>query len=177
MNDSVGLSAMHIADKVNRFVNARYYSIQLAALEKSAANIGCGFVQRGYADPIPPEVEEHLAIAVLLAREAFVAPELTKKDFYSTVEARLKEGYATAYFREILAALEALGLRFQVQEQGINWDALECERWSWKPEGGLSEPLPSLRTAGEDGNLSLDDAEKFVAQFLGRTAGKGNQPS
>lgn len=177
MNESIALSAMHVADKVNRFVNARYYSIQLAALEKSAANIGCGFVQRGYADTIPSEVEEHLAIAVLLAREAFVAPELTTKDFYSAVEARLREGYAIAYFKEIVAALDALGLRFQVQEQGINWDAMKDERRSWKPEADAGEPLPLLRTAGDDGDLSLEEAEKFVEQFLGRTAGKGSQPS
>ena len=143
MNQSLNLSTMAIADKVNRYVQARYYAILLVALQKSVQKIGGAFVQRAHADYLPPDVEDHLALAVMLTRESYLWPKASPVEHYQTAERRLEDGYAVVLLREILSALDALGLRLHVRPEGYDWEALRAERLEWRTmEVGL--PIASL---------------------------------
>lgn len=128
MNGCVVLSAMPIADKVNRYLQARFLSIQLAALEKAASNTGCEFSQQDCADTMPPEVEKHLTFAVAMARLAYLFPNLSADDHYKTAMSQMEDGYACSLFKELVSALEALGLRFRIRESGISWAMLDYEQ-------------------------------------------------
>lgn len=132
VDEPVVLSEMPIADKVSRYLQARYYSVQLAALQKAAAAIGCEFAQRSTADYMPPEVEEHLALALVLARESHLRPRCTAAEHHKAVLAQVEDGYASVLFAEVVAALDALGLRFRLHPQGIDWNALMEQQRLWQ---------------------------------------------
>lgn len=143
MIESINLATMGIADKVNRYLQAHYYTIQLAALQKSVQTIGGAFVQQAHASYLPPEVEEHLAFAVMLARESYLSPKAPTVDHYRAVERGLEDGYAVVLLREIFSALDALGLRLHVRPEGYDLEALRAERLEWKAME-VWPPLASL---------------------------------
>lgn len=158
MIEPLNLATMAIADKVNRFLQAHYYEIQLAALQKAAEEIGGAFVQRSHSDYIPPEVEEYFALAVMLAREDYLYPKESPYEHFLTAERRIKEGYAVMLLRDILAALSALGLHLRVRPEGYNLDALQTERMKWKATAyqvtPTSEAKPTIEPAALD--VSVD---------------------
>ncbi|WP_157118831.1 hypothetical protein [Azohydromonas lata] len=170
MDEALSISAMPIADKVIRYLNARYYAVQLAALEKAAGNIGCSFVERSAADAMTPEVEEYLAIAVILARENYIRPKCSGGQHYKNAEFQLEDGYAIALFREIVAALDAIGLRFKIREQGVDSSALESERREWKkPDIELAELVScaeSIPPLSGDGETDPAESAEFMNRFF-----------
>lgn len=143
MNQSLDISTIAIADKVNRYVQARYYAIQLAALQKSVQKIGGDFVQQADSDYLPYKVEEHLALAVILARESYLLPKESPSERYRLAESRLDDGFAVILLREILSALGALGLRLRIRPEGYDWKALKEERLEWE-SNGASLPIDLL---------------------------------
>ena len=174
MSNLESLGTMPIADKVTRFLQARFYSLQLSALEASAARIGCAFVQRPDAHEMPSDVEEHLAFAVMLAREACLAPSDGPQAHYCAAQARLEDGYATALLREITAALEALGLRLQVQPQGFDWEAMRAQRLGWESRAHC-RPLTPAAT-DPPAPLEVAAADPFVADFFSTLSDRGAAP-
>jgi hypothetical protein len=172
VSELVSLGAMPIADKVTRFLQARFYSVQLAALEASAAAIGCAFVQRPDAHEMPSDVEEHLAFAVMLAREACLAANESPQAHYRTAQARLEDGYATALLREITAALEALGLRLQVRPQGFDWEAMRAQRLGWESRAHCW-PLASAVHADMAAPVDAAAVDQFVADFFNNRPDNG----
>ena len=89
MIEPFNLAKMAIADKVNNYIQVNFYKNQLAALQTAVEKIGGSFVQRPRLDDLPPEVEEHLAFAVILAREAQLYPKAPTCDHYELAEKRL----------------------------------------------------------------------------------------
>lgn len=179
MDEVLSISALPIADKVNRYVHAHYYAVQLAALEKAVGNIGCAFVERNSADTMVPEVEEYLAMAVTIARENYITPKCNADEHYRVAEARLEDGYAVTLFREIVAALDALGLRFCVGETGVDWPALARDRDTWKPADiPLTDAVEGFKTLpplSRSGDVDLSESEDLIKNFFEVMSDKGSQ--
>lgn len=150
------LDTMAIADKVNNYIQTCYYKIQLAALQTAVEKIGGTFVQRPRLDDLPQEVEEHLAFAVILAREAYLSPKDSPYEHYLVAERRLEDGYAVTLLREILAALNTLGLYLHVRPGVYTLEVIETERHQWAMDAyvttirsfptSASEPEPEPTT-------------------------------
>lgn len=128
---NLDLATMPIADKVNNYIQAHFYRIQLAALQTAVEKIGGAFVQRPHLNDLPSEVEEHLAFAVILAREAQLYPKDSPYEHYLIAERRLEDGYAVALLREILAALNTLGLYLHVWPGVYTLEVIAAERHQW----------------------------------------------
>ena len=154
------LDTMAIADKVNNYIQTCYYKIQLAALQTAVEKIGGTFVQRPRLDDLPQEVEEHLAFAVILAREAYLSPKDSPYEHYLVAERRLEDGYAVTLLREILAALNTLGLYLHVRPGVYTLEVIEAERHQWAMDAyvttirsfptSASEPEPTTTKGIED---------------------------
>ena len=164
MIEPFNLATMAIADKVNNYIQAYFYKIQLAALQTAAEKIGGSFVQRPHLDDLPPEVEEHLAFAVILAREAQLYPKDSTYEHYLIAERRLEDGYAVALLREILAALNTLGLYLHVQPEAYTLEVIEAERHQWAIDAYVttvasfpaSEEEPTTTKGTEHLGVSVD---------------------
>lgn len=87
---------------------------------------------------------------MILARESYLSPKESPEVHYHAAERRLKDGYAVILLRDILSALDALGLRFYVRPEGYDWEALRAERLEWQtmeapfPSPVLEPPIASL---------------------------------
>lgn len=131
-SEPVDLATMAIGDKVSRFVHARYYAAHLHALQSAAKQCGGSFAFETASCPIPPDVEEHLAIAVLIAREAYLSPWESLADHYAIAQRRMTEGFAQALLRDLLAALQALGLQFELGPYGVDCEAIKTQQEEWQ---------------------------------------------
>ena len=169
------LATMAIADKVNNYIQTYFYKIQLAALQTAAEKIGGTFVQRPHSDGLPPEVEEHLAFAVILAREAQLYPKDSPYEHYLIAERRLEDGYAVALLREILAALNTLGLHLYVRLDVSTLEIIEAERHQWAMDAYVttirSLPTSASETEAEPTTTKgIEDlgvlADAFLSCFL-----------
>jgi hypothetical protein len=167
MIEPFNLATMAIADKVNKYIQAYFYKIQLAALQTAAEKIGGAFVQRPHLNDLPPEVEEHLAFAVILAREAQLYPKDSTYEHYLIAERRLEDGYAVALLREILAALNTLGLHLHVQPDVSTLEVIEAKRYKWAMVAisafPASEAEPTTTKGIEDLGVLAD---AFLSCFL-----------
>jgi len=173
MIEPFNLATMAIADKVNNYIQAYFYKIKLAALQTAVEKIGGAFVQRPRLDDLPPEVEEHLAFAVILAREAQLYPKDPPCDHYEIAEKRLADGYAVALLREILAALNTLGLHLYVRPDVSTLEIIEAERHQWAMDAyvttirsfptSASEAEPTTTKGIEDLGVLAD---AFLSCFL-----------
>ena len=160
--EPVDLATMAIADKVSRFVHARYYAAHLHALQSAAEQCGGSFVAQAALGPIPPDVEEHLAIAVLVAREAYLAPWESLADHYATAQRRMSDGFAQALLRDFLAALQALGLQFELSPSGVDREAIKTQREEW--QSAISDKRVSLVVEPRViPSAPVDSLEPFVA--------------
>ncbi|WP_066342648.1 hypothetical protein [Azohydromonas lata] len=167
--DDVGhvlISTMPMADRVSRYLQARYFAVQLTALEEAAAGIGCLFALQAHADDLPEDAREHLAFAVALARERYLAPNSTVQACHAYASDRVADGYADALLRDMLAALEALGVRPQVQPHGIDHRAMQQRQRAWKAEAASGMDAMSLSPVQErierpeDFPAFLEDVQK-----------------
>ena len=166
MIEPFNLDTMAIADKVNNYIQTCYYKIQLAALQTAVEKIGGTFVQRPRLDDLPPEVEEHLAFAVILAREAYLSPKESPYEHYLVAERRLEDGYAVALLRVIIEALDALGLYLHVQQDAYILEVIEAERHQWAMDAyvttirsfptSASEAEPTTTKSTEDLGVLAD---------------------
>lgn len=143
------ISTMPMADRVSRYLQARYFEMQLAALEEAAAGIGCLFVLQAHADDLPEEAREHLAFAVALARERYLAPKSTVQACHAYASDRMADGHADGLLRDMLAALEALGVRPQVQARGIDHQAMRQRQLAWKAEAASGMDAMSVSPVHE----------------------------
>jgi hypothetical protein len=164
MIEPFNLATMAIVDKVNNYIQAYFYKIQLAALQTAVEKIGGAFIQRPHLDELPPEVEEHLAFAVVLAREAQLHPKDSPYGHYLIVERRLEDGYAVALLRQILAALNTLGLHLHVRPEAHTLEVIAAERHQWAMDAYVttvasfpaSEAEPTTMKGTEDSGVSVD---------------------
>ncbi|MEI7995307.1 MAG: hypothetical protein WCH01_10440 [Methylococcaceae bacterium] len=166
MIEPFNLDTMAIADKVNNYIQTCYYKIQLAALQTAVEKIGGTFVQRPRLDDLPQEVEEHLAFAVILAREAYLSPKESPYEHYLVAERRLEDGYAVALLRVIIEALDALGLYLHVQQDAYILEVIEAERHQWAMDAyvttirsfptSASEAEPTTTKSTEDLGVLAD---------------------
>jgi hypothetical protein len=151
---------------VNNYIQTCYYKIQLAALQTAVEKIGGTFVQRPRLDDLPQEVEEHLAFAVILAREAYLSPKESPYEHYLVAERRLEDGYAVALLRVIIEALDALGLYLHVQQDAYILEVIEAERHQWAMDAyvttirsfptSASEAEPTTTKSTEDLGVLAD---------------------
>ena len=166
MIEPFNLAKMAIADKVNNYIQVNFYKNQLAALQTAVEKIGGSFVQRPRLDDLPPEVEEHLAFAVILAREAYLSPKDSPYEHYLVAERRLEDGYAVTLLREILAALNTLGLYLHVRPGVYTLEVIETERHQWAMDAyvttirsfptSASEAEPTTTKSTEDLGVLAD---------------------
>ena len=166
MIEPFNLDTMAIADKVNNYIQTCYYKIQLAALQTAVEKIGGTFFQRPRLDDLPQEVEEHLAFAVILAREAYLSPKESPYEHYLVAERRLEDGYAVALLRVIIEALDALGLYLHVQQDAYILEVIEAERHQWAMDAyvttirsfptSASEAEPTTTKSTEDLGVLAD---------------------
>ena len=167
MIEPFNLDTMAIADKVNNYIQTCYYKIQLAALQTAVEKIGGTFVQRPRLDDLPQEVEEHLAFAVILAREAYLSPKESPYEHYLVAERRLEDGYAVALLRVIIEALDALGLYLHVQQDAYILEVIEAKRYKWAMVAisafPASEAEPTTTKGIEDLGVLAD---AFLSCFL-----------
>jgi hypothetical protein len=119
--EEFNIATLPIADKVNCYLQTRYYEMHLDMLQKAAKQIGGTFAQCPQSDCIPPEVEDYLAYAVMVGRVAYLYPLESEYKNHRTVEDWMNDGYGVTLLREILAALDGLGIRFRVQGGGYDW--------------------------------------------------------
>lgn len=142
-NRRLDLAAMPIADKVSRYVQARSYATQLRALQGEAEMCGCHFAVAASPDDIPADVEEHFSFALMVAKSAEWSPAEPVSEHREYARARLVDGAAKALLRDILAALAALNVHFQIGPAGLNRDHIESKRKCW----GLSRAVIADATA------------------------------
>jgi hypothetical protein len=171
MIEPVNLATMSIADKVNNYIQAYFYKIQLAALQTAVEKIGGTFVQRPHSDGLLPEVEEHLAFAVILAREAYLFPKDSPYEHYLIAERRLEDGYAVALLRVIIEALDALGLYLHVQPDAYILKVIEAERHQWAMDAYVTTIAPFPASEAEPTTTkSTEDlgvlADAYLSCFL-----------
>ena len=110
------IGTMPIADKVHRYVNANYYKTLLTALQAAADEVGCAFALSHRADEyIPADIREHLAFHLALAREQYLRPTLGPIAHCANAESCMEDGFAMMLLDDIMAALSALGLNWQIK--------------------------------------------------------------
>ena len=110
------IGTMPIADKVHRYVNANYYKTLLTALQAAADEVGCAFALSHRADEyIPADIREHLAFHLALAREQYLRPTLGPIAHCANAESCMEDGFAMMLLDDIMAALSALGLKYQIK--------------------------------------------------------------
>jgi hypothetical protein len=125
--EEFNIATLPIADKVNNNLQARFYEMHLALLQKAAKQIGGTFAQCPQSDCIPPEVEDYLTYSVMVGRAAYLYPLESEYKNHRTVEDWMNDGYGVTLLREILAALDGLGIRFRVQGGGYDWIVIKEE--------------------------------------------------
>jgi hypothetical protein len=167
MIEPFNLATMAIADKVNNYIQAYFYKIQLAALQTAAEKIGGAFVQRPHLNDLPPEVEEYLAFAVILAREAHLYPKDSPYEHYLIAERRLEDGYAVALLREMLAALNTLGLYLHVRPGVYTLEVIAVERHQWAMAAYVTTVACFPASAAEPSTTKgTEDSGVWVNTFL-----------
>ncbi len=112
MKDALNISTMQIADKVQRHIMASFYTLQLNALQIEAERFGYFFAQADTAATMPPVLAERLAWAMEYLRKSYLYPNCPD-GWERKTDRSMSDGYAQMHCRDILAALEALGIRLQ----------------------------------------------------------------
>ncbi len=126
---------------------------------------GCCFAVAARSDHMPADVEEHFSFALMVARSAQWAPAESVLVHREFARARVADGAAKALLRDILAALAAMNVHFQIGPAGVNRDHIESKRKCW----GLSWAVPADAPATSLPRLngtSKYDAEQFVQSFF-----------
>ena len=111
------IATMPIADKVHRHVNASYYKVLLASLQDAAREVGSCFSASPFVHYMPADIEEHLAFNLAIARVRCMNPNETIERLHIRAEEQMDDGFALQYLRDIIAALEAMNLRWQIQSR------------------------------------------------------------
>lgn len=136
------IGTMPIADKVHRYVNANYYKTLLTALQAAADEVGCAFALSHRADEyIPADIREHLAFHLALAREQYLRPTLGPIAHCANAESCMEDGFAMMLLDDIMAALSALGLNWQIKSVEY-YDREGLQRAQARRTNGGFPPLP-----------------------------------
>ena len=163
---SVDLATMPVADKVLRYVQARFFAAQLSALQSEAEMCRCHFVLGGSSDHMPADVEEHLSLAVMVARSATFAPAEPMAEHHAYACARLADGSGQALLRDLLAALSALNVHFRIHPAGLNREHMEAKRMFWGVSRAVLADAPKTRAASLPVGASRHDVDQFVQSFF-----------
>lgn len=158
------LSAMPIADKVSRYVQAREFAPQLRALQGEAEMCGCCFAVGASADHMPADVEEHLSFALMVARSAQWAPAASVFAHREYATARMADGAGIALLRDILKALAAMNVHFQIGPAGLNQDHIESKQRFWSRSRAVLADAPTTSLSSSHG--TSQDVEQLVQSFF-----------
>ncbi len=134
------LATMPIADKVSRYVQARYYQAHLDALQSEVRRCGGSFACGACPNDMPSDLKEHLALAIMVARDAYLSPADSLARHYELALRHLADGSAQTLLRDLVAALRALGLHFQLSPEGLNRRSIKDRRLEWETTAWLSTP-------------------------------------
>ncbi len=165
----MNLATMAIADKVSRYVHARFYQAHLDALQAEVQRCGGFFACHKYPEYLPPDFREHLALAVMVAKNAYLAPSDSLAQHYAEALRRLADGSAHTLLRDLLAGLGALGLHFQIRPEGLDREGIKAQRLEWGMAACSSKELPTL-----DRRASKAAVDGFVGSFFSALARHGH---
>ena len=162
----VNLSTMAIADKVSRHAQARLFAVQLSALQAEAEMCRCHFVHTGRSDPMPTDVVEHLSMALMVARSAYLAPGESTAEHHAYARARLADGYGQALLRDILAALLALNIHFQIRPDGLDREYMQSKRMLWRAFPAALSDVAQTPAVSLPVGATPYDVDQFIRSFF-----------
>lgn len=110
---ALNIATLPLADKVQRYMMASYYAVQLDELQGEAKRLGYYFAQADLAAPLPPVLAECLARATEYRRRSYLNPKQLPEDWERLTRYSLNDGYAQEHLRSMLAALSALGVQLR----------------------------------------------------------------
>ena len=113
MTAILNIATMPIADKVQRYMMASLYALQLEALQKEATRLDYHFCRAESGVAIPAGLLERLAYAVEYKRKSYLYPHQTSEFWVWNTRQSMGDGYAQEFVQSMLAALAALGVRLQ----------------------------------------------------------------
>ncbi len=161
----LNLSSMPIADKVARYDHALFYAAMLDGLQREARRCGSCFAHGAVADPMPSDVEEHLALAVMIARNAHLTPAAPIEERHACAIRSLDDGFAQAMLRDLVQALAALEIHFRIRAEGLDREHMKSTRLLWstprRPCDATQQPRPSLSVGASQANVA-----SFVRSFF-----------
>ncbi len=121
---------------------------------------GCGFAVGASSDYMPADVEEHFAFALMVARSAQWAPAESVSAHREYAKARMADGAGKALLRDILAALAAMNVHFQIGPAGLNRDHIESKQRFWTRSRAVLADAPTTSLSSSHG--TSQDVEQLV---------------
>lgn len=160
MTEILNLCSMAIADKVQRHMMANYYTVQLEALQDEAKRLGYYFASTELAAITPSILVDCLAYAVDYRRRSYLYPRLAPEEWERITRDAIKDGYPQVHVRDLLTALEALGVRIQESPEALELITCEESRERRRDADTRDAYIPELSTDSTLDSPAIDLKEK-----------------
>jgi hypothetical protein len=167
MAAELNIATMALSEKVQRYMMAEFYKIQLETIQAEAAKYGCYFALSETGIEITPAIEEHFSLALECCKQHYLRP--LEKNWQAKIN--ISDGYNQRHFQSIITALAALGIRLQAGPMAhIYLVALENEYQRFSDAGVTLCPVKTIPTADFstptiDYTNQMPDIEAFLAQM------------